>query len=97
MFTPVTHLERMLSLDNAFSVDELQAWLDRMVNQLGELPQLLCELKIDGFTSFHNLEAEKRGILIQVKESLKPTKIEALSNSFQEALFVNCNFNNNET
>jgi DNA ligase (NAD+) len=48
MFTPVTHLERMLSLDNAFSTEELQAWLDRMTNQLGELPELLCELKIDG-------------------------------------------------
>lgn len=56
-----------------------------------------CELKIDGLTSFHNLEAEKRGILIQVKDSLKPTKIEAFSNCFQEALFVNCIFNNNET
>ena len=45
-----------------------------------------CELKIDGFTTFHNLEAEKRGVLILVKDSLKPTKVEALSNSFQEAL-----------
>ena len=48
MFTPVQHLERMLSLDNAFSEEELQSWLDRMVNQLGDLPPLLCELKIDG-------------------------------------------------
>ncbi|MFN8125927.1 MAG: NAD-dependent DNA ligase LigA [Candidatus Nanopelagicales bacterium] len=48
MFTPVTHLERMLSLDNAFSVEELQAWLARVVKDLGELPPLLCELKIDG-------------------------------------------------
>ena len=56
-----------------------------------------CELRIDGFTPFHNLEAEKRGVLIQVKDSLKPTKVEAFSNAFQEALFVNCNFSNNET
>ncbi|MDQ1743722.1 MAG: ligase, partial [Pseudonocardiales bacterium] len=26
-FAPVTHLERMLSLDNAFTADELAAWL----------------------------------------------------------------------
>ncbi len=48
MFTPVRHLERMLSLANAFSKEELQSWLDRMMNQLGNLPPLLCELKIDG-------------------------------------------------
>ena len=48
MFAPVEHLERMLSLDNAFSVDELQLWLTRVVKDLGQLPPLLCELKIDG-------------------------------------------------
>ncbi len=48
MFAPVEHLERMLSLDNAFSVDELQAWLGRVRKDLGFLPALLCELKIDG-------------------------------------------------
>ena len=48
MFAPVTHLERMLSLDNAFSNEELQAWLTRVVTDLGEFPPLLCELKIDG-------------------------------------------------
>jgi DNA ligase (NAD+) len=48
MFEPVTHLQRLYSLDNAFDVDELQAWLDRVEQGLGELPELLCELKIDG-------------------------------------------------
>ena len=48
MFAPVEHLERMLSLDNAFSVEELQAWLGRVRKDLGDLPALLCELKIDG-------------------------------------------------
>ncbi len=44
-FAPVTHLEPLLSLDNAFSVDEVRRWAAR----LGEpLPALLCELKIDG-------------------------------------------------
>ena len=29
LFTPVTHLERLLSLDNVFSVDEFSAWAER--------------------------------------------------------------------
>lgn len=48
MFEPVEHLERMLSLDNAFSVEEVRAWADRLVRELGEVPGLLCELKVDG-------------------------------------------------
>jgi DNA ligase (NAD+) len=48
MFEPVEHLQRMYSLDNAFSEDELAAWLDRVAAGLGRLPDLLCELKIDG-------------------------------------------------
>jgi DNA ligase (NAD+) len=48
MFDPVEHLQRMYSLDNAFDADELKAWLDRVEAGLGALPDLLCELKIDG-------------------------------------------------
>jgi DNA ligase (NAD+) len=48
MFEPVTHLQRLYSLDNAFDLEELQAWLDRVEQGLGSLPDLLCELKIDG-------------------------------------------------
>ena len=48
MFDPVRHLQRLYSLDNAFDEDELQAWLDRVEKGLGEIPDLLCELKIDG-------------------------------------------------
>lgn len=48
MFEPVTHLMRMYSLDNVFSSEELEAWLDRTVSAVGELPPLMCELKIDG-------------------------------------------------
>ena len=48
LFEPVTHLEPMYSLDNAFSPEELLAWLDRVVGAMGILPPLLCELKIDG-------------------------------------------------
>ena len=42
-FSPVTHLERMMSLDNAFNFDELKAW----ANRVGDA-KFLCELKIDG-------------------------------------------------
>ena len=48
MFEPVEHLERMYSLDNAFSDDELVAWTDRVVGAVGSFPSVLCELKIDG-------------------------------------------------
>ena len=51
-FAPVPHLRRLLSLDNAFSRDELERWLQRAVRELGEhrLEQsgYLCELKVDG-------------------------------------------------
>ena len=47
-FTAVDHLERMMSLDNAFSEAELQAWADRVVREGGEGARYLCELKIDG-------------------------------------------------
>lgn len=48
MFEPVAHLARMMSLDNAFGIDELRAWAGRLDKDLGEVPALLCELKIDG-------------------------------------------------
>lgn len=48
MFEPVEHLQRMLSLDNAFSLDEVRSWADRVVKDVGTLPALLCELKVDG-------------------------------------------------
>ena len=48
-FTPVDHLERMLSLDNVFSPDELRAWAQR-VQRDAHVDDLhwLCELKVDG-------------------------------------------------
>ncbi|MEK9809581.1 MAG: NAD-dependent DNA ligase LigA, partial [Candidatus Nanopelagicales bacterium] len=48
MLEPVEHLVRMYSLDNAFSIDEVQAWADRVDRGAGEQPALLCELKVDG-------------------------------------------------
>jgi DNA ligase (NAD+) len=47
LFTPVTHLERLLSLDNVFSQEEFGAWADRAA-KLGGTGPYLCELKIDG-------------------------------------------------
>jgi DNA ligase (NAD+) len=47
-FTPVDHLERMLSLDNSFSTDELTAWAHRVERDAGVVPAYLCELKVDG-------------------------------------------------
>jgi DNA ligase (NAD+) len=48
MFEPVEHLMRMLSLDNAFGDEELTLWAARLEKDLGALPELLCELKVDG-------------------------------------------------
>lgn len=49
VFTAVDHVERMMSLDNAFSTEELQAWAARVARDApGDTPHYLCELKIDG-------------------------------------------------
>jgi DNA ligase (NAD+) len=48
-FTSVEHRERMLSLDNAFDDAELDAWADRVAEELTGIPyHFLCELKVDG-------------------------------------------------
>ncbi|MDM7832389.1 NAD-dependent DNA ligase LigA [Cellulomonas edaphi] len=49
-FTSVDHVERMLSLDNAFSVEEVATWAERAHRDLetSAQPHYLCELKIDG-------------------------------------------------
>ncbi|WP_420891258.1 NAD-dependent DNA ligase LigA [Mycobacterium riyadhense] len=47
-FESVEHLERMLSLDNAFSAEELGAWATRIHAEVGDAAHYLCELKIDG-------------------------------------------------
>src|SRR6478752_3109941 len=49
LFAPVEHRAPMLSLDNAFSLDELNAWGDRVTRGLGgPADGFMCELKIDG-------------------------------------------------
>ncbi len=48
-FAPVTHLQRMFSLDNVESEEELEAWQARLARVLGREPSgYVCELKIDG-------------------------------------------------
>jgi DNA ligase (NAD+) len=47
-FSPVQHLERMQSLDNAFSSDELSAWASRVEREGAAGASYLCELKVDG-------------------------------------------------
>lgn len=42
-FAPVEHLERMMSLDNVFSIEEFKTWIERT-----KAKSYLCELKIDG-------------------------------------------------
>jgi DNA ligase (NAD+) len=48
LFDPVTHAERMLSLDNVFSADELRVWSERVERASARAIHYLTELKIDG-------------------------------------------------
>jgi DNA ligase (NAD+) len=48
LFAPVAHLAPMLSLDNAFSFEELEAWNARVEKRVGDAARFACELKIDG-------------------------------------------------
>ena len=48
LFAPVTHRAQMLSLDNAFSWAELEAWGKRVERGVGSDVRFVCELKIDG-------------------------------------------------
>lgn len=48
LFAPVQHRSPMLSLDNAFSREELEAWEQRVERVLGAAAAYSCELKIDG-------------------------------------------------
>jgi DNA ligase (NAD+) len=48
LFAPVKHRARMLSLDNVFSQEELEAWGKRVERAIGTGARYVCELKIDG-------------------------------------------------
>jgi DNA ligase (NAD+) len=50
-FEPIAHLQRMMSLDNAFSPEELRAWAARVEREIGRAGvtfHFLVELKVDG-------------------------------------------------
>ena len=50
-FAPVVHEVPMMSLDNAFDIDELRGWGERLERRLGDdnsIPAFVCELKFDG-------------------------------------------------
>ncbi len=47
LFSPVTHAERMFSLDNVFDDDEMRQWIARVEASYPDA-RYLCELKIDG-------------------------------------------------
>jgi DNA ligase (NAD+) len=47
-FAPVYHRVAMLSLDNAFSTEELAAWGARTERAVDQVDAYVCELKIDG-------------------------------------------------
>jgi DNA ligase (NAD+) len=67
LFAPVAHAERMLSLDNAFTDEELAAWAERVEREAGAGATYLCELKIDGlaisltYTNGRLIRAATRG------------------------------------
>ncbi len=47
-FESYEHRERLMSLDNAFSSEELEAWHGRLVREGVDDAEFLCELKVDG-------------------------------------------------
>ena len=47
-FAPAQHIERMLSLANAFNAQDMAAWNERVAKEIGKAPAYLCELKVDG-------------------------------------------------
>ena len=62
-FTQVQHSAPMLSLGNAFNPEDLENWLRRTKNLVGEVEfDLVCELKIDGLAVNLNYE---NGVFIQ--------------------------------
>ena len=62
LFAPVEHRARMLSLDNAFTPEELRAWATRVEREVGTDVVFSCELKIDGVAVALTYE---RGILVK--------------------------------
>ena len=49
-FPSYTHKERLFSLDKAKSINEAEAFFNRLIKELGFLPELTLEHKFDGLT-----------------------------------------------
>ena len=48
-FDTATHRRRMMSIDNTYSIDELNGWYERVLKGLeGAIPSFVCDPKIDG-------------------------------------------------
>jgi DNA ligase (NAD+) len=62
LFDPVVHRERLYSLDNVFTVDELTEWMAKTERDAGAVVQWLCEVKIDGLALSMRYED---GVLVQ--------------------------------
>jgi DNA ligase (NAD+) len=62
LFAPVQHRAPMLSLDNAFSFEELESWAARVERRVGDAARYACELKIDGIACALTYE---RGVLVK--------------------------------
>ena len=62
LFAPVQHRAPMLSLDNAFSFEELESWAARVERRVGDAARFACELKIDGIACALTYE---RGVLVK--------------------------------
>jgi DNA ligase (NAD+) len=67
-FSKVAHSRPMLSLDNAYSPDELRAWFSRIPPDRGQSgsvssdkPRFVCELKLDGLSLALQYTAGKNG------------------------------------
>ncbi len=46
----ITHKQRMYSLDNAYSLDDVKEFLDKIEKETGSFPTVTMEHKIDGFS-----------------------------------------------
>jgi DNA ligase (NAD+) len=62
LFDPVVHIERLYSLDNVFSVEELSEWMAKTERDADQSVQWLCEVKIDGLALSMRYE---NGVLVQ--------------------------------
>ena len=62
LFDPVTHLERMYSLDNVFTETEFRDWAAKVERDAGQPFRWLCEVKIDGLALSVRYED---GVLVQ--------------------------------